>query len=208
VATARAAQVEGLGAVEHRLAVAALLHRAALAQAQAGRVAGLQQINHPRLESLGRSRRRGFIERSQPFERRRTGFRILAFLPRRCILQPDVRCLFEGKQYGDHVLAVLAHGAQAGIIDVDDRPACIQFQPEIDFIGLLARALDLGLDMDFAGSPPDALDSHPPLGGIAASALPGRRIEPAVRVAQEFGTGKQIGGHAAVKVLKRGGRRP
>jgi hypothetical protein len=56
------------------------------------------------------------------------------------------------KQRRDHVLAVLPHGAHAGIVDVDDRTAGIQFQPKIDLIGLLARALNLGLDMDFAGA--------------------------------------------------------
>jgi hypothetical protein len=188
VATARAAQVVGLGPIHGRLAGAALLQRPALAQGEAGRAARPQQIDHARPGSLCRHRpHRRLVEGVQPVQRRRAGFGIAGVIPRRGVSvsakAADIGGLPQVQQRRDDVLAVFPHRAHAGIVDVDDCTARVQFQPQIDLIGMLARALHLGFDVDFAGRPLDVPDPHPTLPGVGAAALQGRAVE----AAGEFG---------------------
>jgi hypothetical protein len=201
---ARTAEVKRLRAVNHGLAKAPLLLRATLAQAQAGRISRLQQIHHPRLGRLCRRRAGLGIERAQPVEGCRTGFGIVALMPPRRALRPGeaahVRRLFQRQQDSDHVLAVLAHGTHAGVVDVDDRAAGIRFQPKIDLIRLLARALNLGLDMNFPRRALDTPDPHPPLRSVGSAALQGARINPPGQAARNIAIGNQVCRHSAQEI--------
>ena len=88
-----------------------------------------------------------------------------------------IRALLQYLQHRHDMFAVLLHGAHAGVVDIDNRAARIGFQPQIDFVGTRAGALNLGFDVDFVGCVLDALDAHTPFRGVGSAALQGSAVE-------------------------------
>ena len=97
------------------------------------------------------------------------------------------------------MFAILLHGTHANAIDIDNRAALIHFQPEIDLVRTRLRALNLGFDMDFAGSPLHALHPHPAFDGISLAALQCSAVKLAGKLAESVSGGKEIGSHSRVE---------
>jgi hypothetical protein len=173
---ATADQVVGLRAIGRWFAVAAPLQRPAARNAQVGRIARMQHIDHAyRGLPVGHRRSDACAQFAQPLAGGRARHSEIGIGWRHDAIRTlwNAAQLVERKQNRNHMFAVLLDWTHANALDIADLALTIPVQPEGYAIRFRQGPLHQRFDVNLAGLLTHRLDGHPRFGRIVAARAAG-----------------------------------